>query len=105
MRPGLDYLNHVFSDTLKHAMDIFKVARFFNPHKVVQMQPDADALNSLDILPFLNAVTIAELKKELPDYLVKAADVSPELSPLTWWKMNSTSLPTWSIATQQVLLI
>ena len=105
VRPGLDYLNHVFSDTLKHAMDIFKVARFFNPHKVVQMQPDADALNSLDILPFLNAVTIAELKKELPDYLVKAADVSPKLSPLTWWKMNSTSLPTWSIATQQVLLI
>ena len=34
-------------------------------HKTVQTQPaaDSDALNSLDILPFLNAVTIAELRK------------------------------------------
>ena len=86
-------------------MDIFKVARFFNPHKVVLVQPDTDALNSPDILPFLNAITIAMLKEELPNYLAKAVDISPELSPLMWWKMNLTSLPTWSAATRQVLLI
>ena len=37
VRPGLDYLNNVLSNTLKHAIDIFKVVRFFNPRKVVQM--------------------------------------------------------------------
>ena len=105
LKPGLDYLHRVFSDILKPTMGIFKVAKLFRPHKVVHMQPDADALNSLGILPFLSATTIAKLKEELPSYLAKAADISPELSPLTWWKMNATSLPTWSSTTQQVLLI
>ena len=27
------------------------------------------------------------------------------LPPLTWWKMNPTSLPAWFAATKQVLLI
>ncbi len=67
------------------------------------MQPDADALNSLQVLPFLNGPTIAKLKEELPLYLAKAADISQELPPLTSWKMNSTSPPTWSAATRQVL--
>ncbi len=98
--PGLDYLVGIVSVTLKPAMDIFKVARFFSPHKMIQLQPDANALDSLQVLPFLNPTTIVKLKEELPAYLAKTA-----LSPLTWWKMNSTCLPTWSAATQQVLLI
>ena len=105
LKPGLDYLHRVFSDSFKPAMDIFKVARLLSPHKVVHIQPDADALHSLGILPFLSATTIAKLKEELPSYLAKAADISPELSPLTWWKRNATSLLTWSSTTPQVLLI
>ncbi len=100
VRPGLDYLVGIFSGTLKSAVDIFKVARFFSPHKVIQLQPDA-----IQVLPFLNATTIAKLKEELPAYLAKAVDISQELSPLTWWKLNSTHLPSCSAATLQVLLI
>ena len=69
------------------------------------MQPDAAALDSLAVLPFLDTAAITQLKAELPAYLAKATGISPELSPLAWWKLNAASLPSWSIATQQVLLI
>lgn len=102
VRPGLDYLVSTFTGTLKPAMDKFKLARFFSPHKVIQLQPDDNALDSLQVLPFLDSTTIVKLKEELPAYL---ADISPELSPLAWWKLNYGSLPTWAAVTQQVLLI
>lgn len=86
-------------------MEIFKVARLFSPHKVIQIQPDAAALDCFQVLPFLTSDTIAKLKVELPVYLAKATDISQELSLLTWWKMNSPSLPEWSAAAQHMLLV
>ncbi len=66
VQPGLDYLVSIFTGTLKPAMDKFKVAKFFSPYKVIQLQPDGNALDSLQVLPSLDSTTIAKLKEELP---------------------------------------
>ena len=58
-------------------MDAFKSARLFLPHKVVQIQPDAFALDCLKAFPFLNSDNIMKgLKAELPAYLAHAVGVS-----------------------------
>ena len=86
-------------------MAVFKVARVFNPKKAVEMQPDAAVLDCLAVMPFLDTVTLQNLKTELPLYLAKAADISLDYDPIQWWRMNSTALPFWSAALRKVLLI
>ena len=103
--PGLKYLLNIFSETLKPALDVFKACRFFSPHKVREMKPDASSLDQLSVIPFLNAQTISNLKTELPSYLAKTADISPDICPLVWWKANASELPHWSSATSIVILI
>ena len=105
VEPGLEYFADAVSGTLANSMEVFKAARFFNPKKIADIKPDAAALNSLLIMPFLDAATMHKLKEELPLYLAKAADISPQYDPLQWWRMNSTELPSWSAALRKVLLI
>ncbi len=87
-------------------MDAFKSARLFLPHKVVQIQPDAFALDCLKAFPFLNSDNIMKgLKAELPAYLAHAVGVSSDTNPLLWWKEERKYLPFWSDAIRKVLLI
>ena len=84
----------------------FKAARLFLPHKVDQMKPDAPAIDSLKAFPFLDNPTVLDaLKQELATYLAKAADTSPSVQPLLWWKNNSEDLPNWSAAVRKVALV
>ena len=37
--------------------------------------------------------------------MAKAADVSPEIDILLWWKNHSADLPKWSTAARDVVLV
>ena len=68
------------------------------------MKPLASAVDSLAVIPFQNA-SLSDLKAELPTYLAKATDISPELCPLSWWQTNASELPYWAKAASQVVLL
>ena len=68
------------------------------------MNVDAAAIDCLGSVPFFEASTIANLKTELPQYLAKTLDVSPDYNPLQFRKLNSPQLPYWPSATKKVLL-
>ena len=50
-------------------------------------------------------MTLTNLKSELPAYLAKAADVSPDVGVLEWWKQHKDDLPHWISAAQLVALV
>ena len=55
---------------------------------MIEIQPDANAIDALAAFPFFNnsvTLSLLQLKTELPDYLVKAADVSVDMALLEWW--------------------
>ena len=41
----------------------------------------------------------------MPLYIAKTADVSEEMDPLEWWKLNASELPYWSSAAHKVLVL
>lgn len=87
VKPGLDYFVTKFTQDLSDSVAAFKAARLFVPQKVTEMQPDANAIDGLAVFPFVNNPTIlSQLKAELPEYLLKAEDVSADMSPLEWWE-------------------
>ena len=58
------------------------------------------------VFPFLNNPTIlSQLKAELPEYLVKAEDLSADMTPLEWWKGQEHNLPTWFASVKKIVLI
>ena len=58
------------------------------------------------VCPFLNKPTIlSQLKAELPEYSVKAEDISAGMTPLGWWKRQEHCLPTWFASVHKVVLI
>ena len=94
MEPGLNYFQKKFTDELSGTVAAFKAARLFLPHKVDEMKPDASAIDTLKALPFLDNITVLDgLKQELLTYLAMAADVSPSIEPLPWWKNNAEDIP------------
>ena len=106
IKPGLQYFLDKFSQELSGSVAAFKAARLFLPQKVVELKPDATAVDSLQAFPFLNTASIlANLKSELPSYLAKAADIDAEIDPLVWWKAHSADLPHWSTAAADILLV
>jgi hypothetical protein len=106
VEPGLNYFHKKFTDELSGTVAAFKAARLFLPHKVDEMKPDASAIDALRAFPFLDDITVLDgLKQELPSYLAKAADVSPSIEPLPWWKNNAEDLPSWSKAVCKVALV
>ena len=91
VKPGLDYFVTKFKNGPR--CQCSRLARLFVPHKVTEMQPDANTIDGLAVFPFLNDPTIlSQLKGELPEYLVKAEDLSADMAPLEWQEHN---LPTW----------
>ena len=97
MQPGLNYFLTKFAQDLSDSVAAFKAACLFVPQKVVEMQPNANAINDLAVFPFLNDIALLpQLKVELPEYLVKAEDVSANMAPLEWWDRQEHSLPHWS---------
>ena len=63
-------------------------------------------IDTLQAFPFLNESTLLEnLKKELPVYLTKAADLDRNLDPVLWWKDHSDDLPFWSVAAGKIFLV
>ena len=85
VHPGFDYfekhLNSSLKDALKafkDALKAFKAARLFSPQKLQDVQPNAKAVDALNAFPFFSSFEIDELKQELPTYLAKVIDLSPE---------------------------
>ena len=106
LQPGISYFNTAFQLKLKNPMAALKAARLFSPVKAYELQPSADAIESVNAFPFLNDPTIiAGLKAELLLYLAKVADVNPNFDCLEWWERNYSELPNWSSAALKVRLV
>ena len=109
VQPGLEYFKSKFcgdSAELKDTLDAFKAARLFIPHRLVEMNADVNAIDSLAAFPFLNNPSVLNnLKLELPTYVGLAQDVSPENDTLNWWKGHCRDLPTWSVAVKDIVLV
>ncbi len=65
--------------SLMSIVDVFKGARLFPPHKVNTMLLTA---SEIDSIPRLN-----DLKSELPSYIARATDLSPEICPFIGGKL------------------
>ena len=105
VRPGLQYFLDKFSQDLRGSVAAFKAARLFLPQKVIELKPDAAAVDSLQAFPFFKESVLADLKSELPSYLAKAADIDSGFDPLEWWKTYNVDLPHWSAAAADVLVV
>ena len=87
--------NHTRLQQFSDSVAAFKAARLFVAQNVKEMQPTANAIDDLAVCAFLNKPTIlSQLKAELPEYLIKAEDVSAGMTPLRWWKRQEHCLPT-----------
>ena len=63
-------------------------------------------VNSPSEIAFLNDQTILNnLKSELPQYIAKAAETSPEIDVTSWWVEHADELPHWSTVVKMVALI
>ena len=95
---ALDYFQRQVSGNMKVSLAVFKAARLLSPQQLHLMNPTAASLDNLfQDIPFLDSELIGKLIIELPNYLSRAQDVDPNLSPMEWWKLNSELLPTWCI--------
>ena len=103
--PAYNYFKAKFDHDLKPALMAFKSACFFSPSKIYTIRPSPSDINDLSVLPFLSSPVIKELKKELPDYLAQAEDVSPSVDPIVWWRDHAHKLPHWSQACKFITLI
>ena len=56
VRPGLQYFLEKFSGELSGSVVAFKATRCFLPQKVVELKPDAAAVDSLQAFPFLDSL-------------------------------------------------
>uniref|UniRef100_A0A1X7T8Q5 HAT C-terminal dimerisation domain-containing protein n=1 Tax=Amphimedon queenslandica TaxID=400682 RepID=A0A1X7T8Q5_AMPQE len=106
-QPGYAYFNTKFNIDLKDALLVFKVACYFDPVKVTELQPRCCDINDLKALKFLaeNNNTIDSLKRELPVYLSKASGISNDTCKLRWWNRHSSQLPYWSKVCKSLLLL
>jgi len=105
MQPALDYFKRLLDSSLKENISVFKAVRIFNPQKVAMLKPDVSHENALQIIPFFKNEELEKLKAELPSYLARTDDISDNLDPLEWWKLNATVLPDWSSVVKKILVI
>ena len=83
----ITYFEKHFDSTLKDTVSAFKAARYFSPVRMNNIQPNADALNSLKAFPFLNSQVVLEgLKGELSSYLAMVSDIDADIEILRWWQ-------------------
>ena len=102
-----EYFNKKFGQELKDTVSAFKFAGYFDPTKVVELQPVGNNVDNLKIFPFLKSQhnIIDNLKNELPKYLAMVEDVSSSIDKNDWWMKHETELPHWSKACKMVLLV
>ena len=104
IQPGLDYYFRQLTASMKEPLAAFKAARLFSPSKLHEVRPDAQTIDSLTSFPSISP-SIPALKEEFPLYVAAAEDVDPSYDPLVFWKEYESTLPTWSQAARQVLLV
>ena len=76
--------------------------------QIQHLHPTAASLEEFRNFPFLdNDNIIANLARELPDYLAAADGVvmEDEEEKLAWWAANSFRLPHWASLVKKLLLI
>ena len=96
----------MFEFNLKDTLLAFKAARYFSPQRLKDIQPDAEAINSVKAFSFLDSQTILNgLKQELPSYQAKVIDLDPAIDILRWWHQNEHDLPCWAASACKVLLV
>ena len=83
----------------------FKVARYFSPLNLAELQPTAADIDALLFLPFLNSNDITTLKSELSTYIAEVEDISKSIDPLEWWESNEERLPNWASAFKKLVLV
>ena len=100
----LEYFEHQLESLLKVPLSAFKAVQIFNPHKLATLKPDVSHVNSLQVIPAFEDSELERLKAELLRiYIAKVDGISFDLSALEWWKLNSMSLPSWSIGLKKVV--
>ena len=103
---GLKYFNQKFTEELSGSVKAFKAARLFVPHKLDELKPAPIDVDDLSAFPFLNEASLLDqLKKELPAYIAKAADLSETTEPLAWWKKYRTELPNWFNVVRKAIFV
>ena len=107
IEPAKSYFKEKFdavSGEFSQLVSAFKAARLFSPYKVAEMKPTTAAMDELRAFPFL-INKLEDLKLELPTYMAAVEDVSNRIDILQWWKDNEQTLPHWSAACKQILLV
>ena len=90
---------------MKIPLQAFKAARVFLPSKVQEMNINTQAVESLAVFPFFDAVELQHLKTELPNYIAACEDVDSSHDVCTFWKNRKQTLPHWSAAACKVAVI
>ena len=72
-----------------------------------KLKPLKQQQDTLTVFPFINSnpSLLLSFKSELPTYLSKAEDTTPEIDVLTWWKRHEHDLPNWSTICRSILTI
>ena len=104
VQPGITYYFNQLTASMKQPLDAFKAARLFCPVKVQQMKPTISAVDTLSVFPFLSS-QIPTFKEEFALYMAASEDIDPSYDPLHFWRQQEQSLPAWSQAARQVILI
>ena len=105
-QPAYDYFNSKFDVDLQLALSVFKAARYFDPSKLLELQPTCCDIEDLRVFSFLNSDSIIDgLKSELPAYMSKADGISNDVCKVNWWKRHTSELPKWSKACKSLLLL
>ena len=91
MQPGLDYFQVRFNST-EGMLSVFKAARYFSSQKINDIHPDAGAIYSLKVFPFLDSKAILDgLNEELQSYLAKVFDIHSTVDILQRWSQNESN--------------
>ena len=107
VQPGITWFLHKFNVQLLPMVQVFRYVRYFCPVQVQMLQPNAEAIEELRCLPFLDDAIITGLQGELAAYLA-ACDGCREMSDLEkveWWQQNGGPLPHWASAVRRVLVL
>lgn len=106
VQPVFDYFLAKFQHDLKPAVNAFRAARLFWPHKVNDLSPDAGTVDSIKAFPFFqDSALLSNLKAELPHYLASAVGIGQDIDPMDWWSRHAETLPHWSAAASIALLV
>ena len=101
--PGFDYFNNVFDEELKPVIDLYEVAQYLRPSKIVEHNPSVQDLDRWVVVKAIRNGTICldSLKGELAAYKALAAGVDLQISNMaenlaTFWENNQQRLPTFT---------